>query len=134
MSTLISKNLNIIHFNIQSILPKIGLLEVEMQNYDILIFTETWLTSQVSDDDIMITNFNCPYRKDREGRQGGGVDIFILKLGWPQLTDLNFCMITLKHYVLRSSFSPISSYCVAYIDLLILDLSIGILLISPLTT
>ena len=76
MSTIISKNLNIIHLNIQSILPKIGLLEVEMQNYDILIFTETWLTSQVSDDDIMITNFNCPYRKDREGRQGGGVAIY----------------------------------------------------------
>ena len=47
-----------------------------MQSYDILVFTETWLSPQISNDDILITNFNRPYRKDRLGRQGGGVAIY----------------------------------------------------------
>ncbi|MCG7868089.1 MAG: endonuclease/exonuclease/phosphatase family protein [Candidatus Thiodiazotropha taylori] len=76
MSTSFSQNLSIIHLNIQSILPKMEILDVEMQSYDILIFTETWLTSKISNDDIMISNFNIPYRKDREVRQGGGVAIY----------------------------------------------------------
>ena len=31
-------NINILHLNIQSILPKLDILEAEMQNYDILVF------------------------------------------------------------------------------------------------
>ena len=71
-----SLNLSIIHLNIQSLLPKISSLEVEMQSYDILIFTETWLSPRISNGDICIPNFNPPYRKDRLGRQGGGVAIY----------------------------------------------------------
>ncbi|MEW8546207.1 MAG: reverse transcriptase family protein, partial [Candidatus Thiodiazotropha sp.] len=78
------QNISIIHLNIQSILPKMGMLEVEMQNYDVLIFTETWLSPRISNDEIMITNFNCPYRKDRVDRQGGGVAIYT-KIGIPSI-------------------------------------------------
>lgn len=77
LSTVFSHNLNIIHLNIQSILPKLDILEAEMQQYDILIFTETWLSPQTSNDDIRITNFDTPYRKDRQGRLGGGVAVYI---------------------------------------------------------
>lgn len=75
-SSVFNHNLNIIHLNIQSILPKMDILEAEMQNYDILVFTETWLSPQTSDDDILITNFEPPYRRDRQDRIGGGVAIY----------------------------------------------------------
>ena len=83
-SLLASHNLSIIHLNIQSLLPKISILEVEMQSYDILIFTETWLSPRISNDVICIPNFNPPYRKDRLGRQGGGVAIYT-RIGIPSV-------------------------------------------------
>ena len=42
-----SSNLSIIHINIQSLLPKLEILEAEMQQHDILIFTETWLSPNI---------------------------------------------------------------------------------------
>ena len=66
-------NISVIHLNIQSLL-KISTHEVE--RYDILIFTEPWLSPRISNDDICIPSFNPPYRKDRLGRPGGGVAIY----------------------------------------------------------
>ena len=40
------------------------LLEVEVQNYDILVFTETWLSPQISNDNLLLENFDSPYRQD----------------------------------------------------------------------
>ena len=57
---------------------------MEMQNYDNLIFTETWLSPRISKDDICIPNFNPLYRKDRLGRQGGGVAIYT-RIGIPSV-------------------------------------------------
>ena len=48
-----------------------------MQLYDIVVITETWLTPRTSDEDLLISNFSRPYRKDRIGRPGGGVAIYI---------------------------------------------------------
>ena len=48
-----------------------------MQQYDILIFTETWLSPNTKDEDIKLTNFNLPFRNDRMDRQGGGVAIYV---------------------------------------------------------
>ena len=62
-------NINILHLNIQSILPKLDILEAEMQNCDILVFTETWLSPQTSNDDILITSFNQPYRTEGSSRK-----------------------------------------------------------------
>ena len=76
-STLFSHNLSIIQLNIQSLIPKLDLLETEMQLYDIVVITETWLTPKTSDEDLLISNFSRPYRKDRIGRPGGGVAIYI---------------------------------------------------------
>ena len=64
--------LNIVHVNIQSLLPKLDILETEMQSYDIAILTETWLSQSTSNYDISIPNFDPPYRKDREDRPGWG--------------------------------------------------------------
>lgn len=65
------------HLNIQSLKPKIDLLEVEAQPYDILVFTETWLNSNIPDKDLYIPNFNLPFRCDRKDRIGGGVTIYV---------------------------------------------------------
>ena len=48
-----------------------------MQQYDILIFTETWLSPNIKNEDIKLTNFNLPFRNDRTDRQGGGVAIYV---------------------------------------------------------
>lgn len=50
-----------------------------MQNYDILVFTETCLTPRTTNDDIHIVNFETPYRKDRYDHAGGGVAIYGIK-------------------------------------------------------
>ena len=77
ISTVFPHNLNILHLNIQSILPKMDLLEAEVQNYDILVFTETWLSPQISNDDLLLENFDPSYRQDRHARVGGDVAIYI---------------------------------------------------------
>ena len=46
-----------------------------MQQHDILIFTESWLSPNIKNEGIKLSNFNQPYRKDRTDRQGGGVAI-----------------------------------------------------------
>ena len=45
-------------------------------DYDILAFTETHLDGNVCNDDIMIENYDKPYRKDRTCH-GGGLLIYI---------------------------------------------------------
>ena len=69
-------HLSVVHLNIQS-LSKLDILETEIQYYDIVILTETGLTPNRKNDEIMIPNFDIPYRKDRYDRVGGGVAIYI---------------------------------------------------------
>ena len=70
-------HVNIVHLNIQSLYPKLDILETEIQYYDIVVLTEPWLTPNRKNDEIMIPNFDIPYRKDRNDRVGGGVAIYI---------------------------------------------------------
>ncbi|XP_053402799.1 uncharacterized protein LOC128558047 [Mercenaria mercenaria] len=65
------------HLNIQSLKPKIDILEIEAQPYDILIFTKSWLSPAISNDDLLIPNFQTTFRCDRNDRIGGGVTIYI---------------------------------------------------------
>lgn len=76
-TSLFEHNLSIIHLNIQSLVPKLDILEVEMQQYDLPVFTETWLHSEISTDDILISNFDPPYRKYRDNRLGGVVAFYV---------------------------------------------------------
>ena len=45
-------------------------------NIDILSLTETWLDHSVSDCLISIPGYKRPFRRDRQGRRGGGVAIY----------------------------------------------------------
>ncbi len=74
---LINSGISVMHLNIQSLKPKLDILAIEAQLYDILIFTETWLSPSTSDDDLHIINFSPPFRCDRQDRQGGGVAIYV---------------------------------------------------------
>ena len=77
ITELTSNGLAKMHLNIQSIRPKLDILELEAQPYDILVFAETWLNSTVSNDDLVIANFNLPFRCDRRDRAGGGVAVYV---------------------------------------------------------
>ena len=64
----------IMNLNIQSRCPKLHILEVEAQLYDILI--ETWLSARVPNNDLVIPNYSL-FRCDREGKLGGCVTVNI---------------------------------------------------------
>ena len=64
--------------NVQSLLPKLPIVEAEFGDRDIILLTETWLKDEIHDNDLKLINFKTPYRKDRGGeRMGGGVLIYV---------------------------------------------------------
>ena len=66
----------ICHHNIQSLLPKIDLLQYEIQPFDVFIFSETWLNNDINSNELKIINFKDPFRCDRDIR-AGGVAIYV---------------------------------------------------------
>ena len=68
-------NLSLVHLNIRSLLPKLDHLSVELQNYDIVALTETFLDDTISNEKLHIPGFQNPIRRDRN-RHGGGVAIY----------------------------------------------------------
>ena len=65
------------HLNIQSLRTKLDLIQIELQHYYVLILSETWLSPDISNNNLKLTNFNPPFRSDRVGRSGGGVTIYV---------------------------------------------------------
>ena len=61
---------------VQSLAPKIDIIRSEAEAYDLLVFSESWLTSNISNSDIHIDGFLPPFRRDRQGRPGGGVAVY----------------------------------------------------------
>ena len=47
------------YLNIQSLVPKLDLVEGESLAYDILVFSESWLKPEVRDDSILIEKNFC---------------------------------------------------------------------------
>lgn len=43
-----------VHYNVQSIFHKLNLLSTELNDFDILAFTETWLGSDVTNEDVQL--------------------------------------------------------------------------------
>ena len=73
----LSSHLSFVHFNVQSIVPKLDVLSTELFYFDILSFSETWLNPSVSSNDLHIQSFNKPEWKDRVGDSRGGVLIYV---------------------------------------------------------
>ncbi|CAC5407086.1 unnamed protein product [Mytilus coruscus] len=60
------------HLNIQSLAPKIDLIQAEYSEFDILVFTETWLNINHEDESIKLLNYQNPFRRDRGPHEAGG--------------------------------------------------------------
>lgn len=76
------KGLGFIHMNVRSLTAKIDYINVWalQTNADIFVFSETWLSDQVSDDEIALDGYNV-FRSDRcKPTKGGGVAIFVKKM------------------------------------------------------
>ena len=57
--------------------PKLYVLYTELRDLDVLAFSETWLNSTNSDNDLLLQQYHPPERKDRIGDSHGGVMIYV---------------------------------------------------------
>ena len=69
--------INLLHFNVRSLLPKLDNLNLECieLNPHIVCISETWLDSTITDNELTIVNYNL-VRLDRN-RHGGGIAIYV---------------------------------------------------------
>ena len=79
VSKLINSNhyLSCIHYNIQSIQHKLDILYTELNEFDVLSFSETWLGPTISTTDLLLPSYSSPERLDREGDSHGGVIVYL---------------------------------------------------------
>ena len=73
------KGIQVVHANVRSILHKLPELENSFRNFDILIFTETWLTKSILSSALHINGFNL-VRQDRVNvskKSGAGIVCYI---------------------------------------------------------
>ena len=64
----LSHNLSFVHYNVQSIFFKIGIIRnrtYRIRYLNILAFTETWLSPSTDTNELSLHSFNTPERKDR---------------------------------------------------------------------
>lgn len=68
------KGLKIIHLNIRSLTPKMDLLRMWVEHHkpNVITLSETWLTNNILNNEIKLTNYVL-YRADRGTRCGGVV-------------------------------------------------------------
>ena len=70
--------LKIVHSNVCSLQNKAVILEAELNSFDIITVSETWLYKEFPTDRIIIDGYYPPIRKDREnGTAFGGVAIYV---------------------------------------------------------
>ena len=89
-------NFSLVHYNVQSLLHKIDQIELELSNFDVIALSETWLSPATKDDDIKLTNFQDPFRKDRQTNNYGGVIVYTSEKTYHVKDDA-----TLNYKVLR---------------------------------
>lgn len=70
--------LNIYYQNVRGLRSKCQEVRLNIinNNFDVLVFTESWLRQGVFDGEIIDARYNV-YRRDREGKNGGGVIIAV---------------------------------------------------------
>ena len=54
----VSHNLSFVHYNVQSILSKLETLYTELFEFDILAFSETWLSPNIDIDALYLQSYN----------------------------------------------------------------------------
>ena len=76
-SAILHGNFSLVHYNVQSVVNKIDIIEPELSNFSLISLTETWLNNTVSNEDIQFNDFQVPFRRDREGDSHGGILVCI---------------------------------------------------------
>ena len=59
------KELSIIHINARSLRRKLDLLDSEVTDHDVITISETWLSTDIKNNEISINGYHPPVRKDR---------------------------------------------------------------------
>nr|VZH94046.1 unnamed protein product [Spirometra erinaceieuropaei] len=72
------KKLKCLYSNAQSLLSKLDELKIYVDQTlpDVISITETWLSASVDDREVALSGYHL-FRKDRLGRQGGGVLVYV---------------------------------------------------------
>ena len=68
--------MKIVHLNVRSLLPKLDSISIELNEFDIIALSETFLDSSILNGDLHIEGFQMPFRNDRN-RHGGGVAVYV---------------------------------------------------------
>nr|VZI31626.1 unnamed protein product [Spirometra erinaceieuropaei] len=73
-----SRKLKFLYTNVQSLLSKFDELKIHLCDLspDVISLTETWLTQHVNDRELALPGYQM-FRRDMEGRQGGGVLTYV---------------------------------------------------------
>ena len=69
----LSHHIPFVHYNVQSISSKLDIIYNELLDFNTLAFSETWLSHDISTDDLLIDSFNKPEWKDRPADRHCGV-------------------------------------------------------------
>ena len=56
--------LSLLHLNIQSIIPKLDIINGNLFDFDILCFTESWLNTSIPDNDVLLDGYQSPLSCD----------------------------------------------------------------------
>ena len=71
------KELSIIHINARSLRRKLDLLDSEVTDHYVITISETWLSADIKNNEISITRYHPPVRKDRSDDPQGGVAVYV---------------------------------------------------------
>ena len=68
---------SVMHYNFQSLLHKLDIIEPELSNFDLVSLTETWLNEMVLTQDLAFNSYRLPFRRDRVGDSYGGIVVYV---------------------------------------------------------
>ena len=66
-----------VHYNVQSALYKMDILESERSNFNVICLSETWFNSNMNDSYVMLDSFRAPFRNDRITDNHDGVAVYV---------------------------------------------------------
>ena len=75
--SIFEQNFSIVHYNIQSLVGKLDQIQIELSHFDVFAQSESWLSENVSTEEILFQNYQRPFRKDRVENSYGGVIIYV---------------------------------------------------------
>ena len=76
-NNILQEHFSVVHYNIQSLLNKVDILESELSSFDVVCLSETWLDHRTTESDIKMHGFKMPYRRDRQGDNHGGICVYV---------------------------------------------------------